>query len=125
MVELDANQKLVFDFLIEHLKSQEMFSEEQLHEITSWTQSSWKTYWTKIFRSLLKQVDDNKFLVKELFRRYSTEKNFLKYISQSRKVGIKYSEIKYENVMIFEFFMPLSNENYLRRLAETHFFTRT
>jgi hypothetical protein len=49
----DENQRKVFDFLLERFRTQEPFGKEQLRDVTSWNEASFKTYWSKQFESFL------------------------------------------------------------------------
>ena len=74
---------------------------------------TFKTYWTKQFRPLLVPVG-NKFRVSEVFRRFVDWERFKTHVTQNRSVRSDYSSVTYRDVMMFEFFMPLTNEGYLR-----------
>ena len=41
------NQKKVFDFFIEHFKSQKPFTKKEVEGVTTWQRKSFPTYWSK------------------------------------------------------------------------------
>jgi len=52
----------------------------------------------------------------------ATEEAFARHVSQTRLVRSNYRKKEYDNVIIFEFFMPLANEAALRDSLDALFF---
>jgi len=65
------------------------------------------------------------FLVSRIFKKYSKWEKFRAFYSQSTKVKVNYIEEYYRNVMIFEFFMPLTSETDLRASLDELFYKDT
>lgn len=65
---------------------------------------------------LLSVIKDGKYRVTEVFRRFMTWERFQNHVTQNRQVATDYSVLTYDNVMIFEFFMPLTNEGFFFKL---------
>lgn len=127
MSDLPTDQKRIFDFLLEHLRTKEPFTKEEMLEIIeNWKDETIVTYWSKIYKQLLIPLEDGKYRVSDVFRKYTTVERFKKLTSQSRRsLRTNYQKINYKKVIIFEFFMPLVNESYLRDSLDTLFYKDT
>ena len=69
---------------------------------------------------------DGKYRVSEAFRPYATWNAFQRHIvSQVRRVASQYTLSTYPNLLVFEFFMPLTNEGHLRTALDALFFKDT
>lgn len=117
----DENQRAIFKFLLDHLRSQQPFAKEHLRAVTDWSKKSFDTYWPKQLKALL-VADGGQFRVAESFRPYSTWKKFQRHVSQVRHVSSDYTYLAYPDVLIFEFFMPLANEEHLRLALDALFY---
>ena len=117
------DQRNVFEFLCDRLDSQESFAKQELGEVTEWSQSSLNTYWSKQFRPFVRSVGGGQFRVTEGFRPFATWEKFRQHVTQVRQVtATDYTRREYENVLIFEFFMPLTNEPALRGTLDNLFY---
>lgn len=117
------NQKKAFEFLLEKFYTQDSFTKDDFQSATGWDDSAFNTYFSKQFKTLLLPVKkDGKFRVSEVFRRIMTWESFQNHVTQNRHVATDYSVLTYDNVMIFEFFMPLTNEGYLRTALDALFY---
>jgi hypothetical protein len=122
----DKNQKKAFDFLAEHLDSQELFTKEEFESAINWTKKSFDTYWSKQFKSLVVPATNNRYRVSDSFRRIADWNRFQQHVTQVRRVAsTDYKNLTFENVLTFEFFMPLSNEAHLRTTLDTLFYKDT
>ncbi|MBI2677832.1 MAG: hypothetical protein HYX28_03530 [Candidatus Koribacter versatilis] len=121
----EDNQRKAFDFLLDHLDSQEPFSKEEFERSTSWEHKSFQTYWSKQFKPFVAERPDGKFRVTEAFRPYSFWNRFRQHVSQVRKGAPTYERNPVENVIIFEFFLPLTNEEHLRTTLDALFIRNT
>src|ERR1700674_1210011 len=107
----DDNWLNVHRFLVDHFLSQASFTQPDLIAVTTWRGQSGKTYWSKQIKQFLAPVGDKKFRVTEAFRRGATWERFQAHASQMRAgAAPQYTSQTYENVLIYEFFMPLMNE---------------
>ena len=119
----DRNQRNVFDFLLEHLDSKEPFLKRDLESKTSWKGQTFGTYWSKQLQPFVISIAGNRFRVSEAFRRYSTWERFHQHVTQVRRVAsTDYSQLKFNIVRIYEFFMPLTNETHLRVALDALFY---
>jgi len=105
-----ASQQAAFEFLREKYGTQELFSLDQFQAAAGFTDESIGTYLSKQFRDLLVEVSSDKYRVSLAFRRYATWPKFRdSVVTQNRILTHQYSSSSYENVVMFEFFMPLRN----------------
>ncbi len=117
-----------FNFLQNHSRSPEAFSKEDFREFANYPNpDNFDTYFSKKFRHFLEEApnEDDKYLVSGVFKKYSKWEKFRAYYSQSTKIKVDYIEEYYKNLMIFEFFMPLTNENDLRSSLDELFYKDT
>lgn len=117
-----------FIFLQNHSRSPEAFSKEDFKEFANYPNpDNFDTYYSKKFRHFLEEAPNevNEYLVSGVFKKYSKWKKFKAYYSQSSKIKVNYVEEYYKNLMIFEFFMPLTNENDLRSSLDELFYKDT
>ena len=110
----DTNQRKAFDFLLSRLDSQEPFDKEELERVTDWEHKSFDTYWSKQFKPFVVRLETGKYRVSEAFRPYSLWRRFRQYVSQVRRGAPRYRRFPVNEVVIFEFFLPLTNEGHLR-----------
>lgn len=127
MSDLPEDQKRIFDFLLEHLGTREPFTKEELLGVVeSWKEETKETYWSKVYVSLLILLEDGRYRVGNAFIKYTTLEKFKKLTTQTKRVlQIKYQKVDFDKVIIFEFFMPLVNERYLRDSLDTLFYKDT
>lgn len=71
-MDTKKNQAAVFNFLLDHFRSQEPFTENELEDHTNWRGQTFGTYWSKQYKQLVVPVDSDTFRVSEAFRPYST-----------------------------------------------------
>jgi hypothetical protein len=121
----DENQKKVFEFLTEHLDSQEPFTKEDIQKITTWQRKTFPTYWSKQFEQFVIPAPNNKYCVSESFRPFTDWDKFRQHVTQVRRIASDYKPSIYINVLSFEFFMPLSNEAHLKATLDALFYKDT
>lgn len=122
----DENQRKVFDFLVDHLETKDSFAKDEIEAVTTWTGQTPGTYWSKHLRPFVIGVGQARYRVSEAFRRYSTWEKFQQHVTQVRHLAsTDYEELRYELVRIYEFFMPLTNEAYLRVSLDALFYRDT
>jgi hypothetical protein len=120
------NQDHAFKFLVDHLDSQEAFTQAASKEVTTWSESAFKTYWTKQFKPFVLDLGGGYFRVSEAFRPFTTWERFRQHVTQVRQVSASdYVRSEYDKVLVFEFFMPLTNEAALRTTLDALFFKDT
>src|SRR5437899_5684613 len=120
----DENQRKVFEFLTDHLDSQEPFSKAELERITTWKRKTFPTYWSKQYEQFVVGAPNNQYLVSESFRPFADWNKFQQHVTQVRRVLSDYKPATYIN-LTFEFFMPLSNEAHLKITLNSLFYKHT
>lgn len=115
-------------FLKDHSRTPESFTKEEFKSFANYPNpGNFDTYFSKKFKHLLEESpnEEGKYLVSGIFKKFSKWKDFRAYYSQSSKIKIDYIEEYYKDVMLFEFFMPLTNESDLRSSLDELFFKDT
>ena len=92
-----------------------------MEDHTNWRGRTFDTYWSKQYRQLCVPVDSDTFRVSEAFRPYSAWKSFQNLVTQVRHASSEYTSLLYNNVIVYEFFMPLTNEGHLRTALDALF----
>lgn len=121
----DAPQRKALKFFTDHLQSQEPFTKADFERATGWSGSTLNTYWSKQFKPFVVAAPGGKFRVSEGFRPYVSWKKFQRHVTQVRPVASDYKRLAFDNVIIYEFFMPLTNEAQLRMTLDALFFKDT
>lgn len=121
----DEPQRRAFKFLSEHLQTQDTFTRAEFQKATEWSDKSFGTYLSKQFKPFLDPVGEGKFRVSEAFRPFVTWRKFRQHVTQVRRVVTSYKPVEFENVLIYEFFMPLTHENALRTTLDSLFYKDT
>ncbi|MCK9207793.1 MAG: hypothetical protein M0P66_11830 [Salinivirgaceae bacterium] len=117
---MDAKQEKAYLYLKDKFETQERFSKIQLNDSVGWGPNI-ETYWPKKIKTLLIE-EKGLFRVSEVFRRVLTKEKFEKHISQSSRVSMDFKTFSFKNVILFDFFLPLSNELYLREALDALFY---
>lgn len=117
----------ILDFLRARFQSPVPFTRQDLASATpGLKQSSLKTYWSKWIKHFCIPVSKGEYLVSESFRRYATWNRFQRYVSsQVRGAATTYTASSHEHLIIYEFFMPLRNEEHLRAALDALFYKDT
>jgi hypothetical protein len=125
-MSLNEVQSRAFEFLKECFQNGTAFTKAEFQQATGWGDVSFKTYFSKQFKRLLLEVSPDQFRVTDVFRKYNTPELFETHIvTQNRKVASDYNTLTYNNLIIFEFFMPLTNEGLLRSTLDALFYKDT
>ncbi|MFW9895268.1 MAG: hypothetical protein ACFFD7_05635 [Candidatus Thorarchaeota archaeon] len=117
-----------FIFLVVHSRSPDAFSKEEFKNFVNYPNpDNFDTYFSKKLRHFLEEAPNNpdRFLVSGVFKKYSKWEKFKAYFSQSSKIKANYIEEYFRKLMIFEFFIPLTNENDLRSSLDEVFYKNT
>jgi hypothetical protein len=119
------NQKDVFGFLVRHFRSQEAFARRDIEMVTDWQGQSFGTYWSKQFKQFMVPAGADRYRVSEAFRPFASWERFQQHVTQVRHASSDYRKSAYENVLSYEFFMPLTNEGHLRTSLDALFYKDT
>jgi len=90
---------------------------------TGWARSTARTYVGKQVRDLVERRQ-KRFVVRREFLRLSQEV-FLKLVSQKEYILPHYKRVAYENLVTYEFLLPLTKEDTLRRTLDELFYRDT
>ncbi len=125
IAEKTDNQKKVFAFLKKHFDDRSTFSKGELGAVTDWTPNSLNTYWSKQLKHFVQSAGGNSYKLTEVFEPFATWPAFQKHVTQVRRVYLDYTRFRHDSLLIFEFFMPLTNETQLRGALDDLFFKDT
>jgi|WetSurMetagenome_2_1015567.scaffolds.fasta_scaffold16926_2 hypothetical protein len=117
---MDTKQEKAYSYLKDKFETQARFTKEEFNDFVGWGNNI-DTYWSKKIKTLLIK-EKSLYRVSEVFRRILTIEKFEKHISQSSRVSTDFKTYSYKNVILFDFFLPLSNELYLRDALDALFY---
>src|ERR1051326_6587083 len=118
----DSKQRQAYQFLLDKFGKDETFAKLEFQAATGWPDASFNTYWSKQFKPLLVAGRDGEYRVGDVFWRFTGWDQFQQHVTQVRRTAAEYTVFTHERVILFEFFMPLSNENYLRTALDSLFY---
>jgi len=118
----DTTQRAAFAFLREHLQSQEPFTLDEFIAATGWEKpGTLNTYLRKQYKGLIERVSETHFRVTDAFWKFVTWRKFKGHVTQVRRVVATY-EPQTSKVLIYDFLMPLTNEEHLRMTLDSLFY---
>lgn len=115
----------VYIFLKTRSHSPEAFSKIEFKKAAKYPNpDNFDTYFSKKFRHFLEEAPNESglFLVSRIFKKYNKWEKFRAFYSQSTLIKVNYIEEYYRNLMVFEFFIPLTNETDLRTSLDELFY---
>lgn len=113
-----------YEFLRKKAQDHQAFTVEDLSKASNWSVSSTKTYLSKKLGKLVEKQLNGKLRVKPELLRLS-EDQFLSHMTQVKPVFTEYRRTKHENLVTYEFLLPLTKEDKLRKSLDDLFFTDT
>lgn len=125
------NQRRAFEFLREHFRQDEPFTKDELEKHAGWSEKSLSTYWSKQFEPFIQPVHPREkgpgqlYRVTDVFLIVGTWPKFRRHVSQKRRLTYEYKHTLYQTVLMFEFFLPLTNETVLRNALDALFYRDT
>lgn len=118
----DLPQRKARKFLNEHLQSQDSFTKQELQQFAGWAKpKTFATYWSKQIKQFVVDVGGDRYRVSESYRPFMTWKRFQRHFTQNRPIAGDYDKVEHD-VIVYEFFMPLTNETALRTTLDALFF---
>lgn len=114
-------EKKAFAFLTERLKSRKPFTIKQLARACGWEEATPRTYLRKHWYGLVEKTGPGVYIVKNEFARLTLDA-FLRQGTQVKEVFTIYERRKHEHLVIYEFLLPLTQEERLRRALDELFF---
>ncbi len=119
-----AKPRLAYRFFQERLNSNTLFTAADLMAVTGWTASTAKTYLGKQWREFIDRRGGGELWVRPDFQRL-TENAFLQLATQNRRVFTSYRRVKYREIVTYEFLLPLTREDQLRKALDSLFYEDT
>jgi hypothetical protein len=113
-----------YQFFKERLLSEEPFTSRELKTATGWEAKTFDNYWSKHWKEIIEKQRDGKFKVKPAFQ-YLTENRFLASWTQTSKFFVQYEKVKYEEIVQYEFLLPLTHEGQLHKALDGPFYEDT
>ena len=119
-------QQAVHEFFADRYSTQDAFKASDVAALTSWKKRTLETYWSKQFKTFLIPAGPGLWRVGEGWRNYATWEKFQGLVTQVRApASSDYSLLLHDSVLIYEFFMPLTNEAQLRGSLDGLFYRDT
>ncbi|HKP54154.1 MAG TPA: hypothetical protein VJ183_16065 [Chloroflexia bacterium] len=109
-----------FDFLVEHAQNNQLFSLADLSDASGWTLDYTHTNYGKRLSELVRQ-EDGQFRARPEVLRVQYEE-FADLFGQKRRLFTDYEPKGTPNVLVYEFFMPLTHEARLRQALDNLFY---
>jgi hypothetical protein len=96
--------------------------QEDLRQATGWSQAALDTYWSKQFRGIIEDLGDGEYRVRERFRQFLDWRKFRNLVTQVKTVPPSYAPTTFDEVVVYEFYMPLTHESALRVTLDSLFY---
>jgi len=124
-----VNQEQAYLFLRDKARSGEAFTKQDLADFTGWQGQTPGTYLSKHYKAYLQGYrtfggKKGQYKVLPEFKRVSWEE-FQELVTQVRYPFASYRRSNYRSVVIYEFLMPLTREDKLRRALDELFYKDT
>lgn len=119
------NQQAAHNFFVQRYKSQEPFAQADVANLTTWKKKTLGTYWSKQFKAFLVPAGSGLWRVGEGWRNYSSWEKFQAHVTQVRRASQDYSLLLHDSLLVYEFYMPLTNETHLRTSLDSLFYRDT
>jgi len=119
-VKRNERQQRAYDFLQTRVGSS--FSLRELAEAAVWKPGSARTYISKHLKGLIETTSPGNYRVRREFRRLSFE-DYVRLAAQTRRKFQTYRRTEYAAVVTFEFLLPLTREEELRRSLDDLFYS--
>lgn len=107
---------------MERLQDLKPFTKKDLQQVTGWQDNALDTYWSKQYKGLVDDLGNGQFRMRERFRVLAPWKKFQAFVTQVRTLPPTYAPTVYDQVVAYEFYLPLSHEAALRVTLDSLFF---
>lgn len=118
----DSSQRAAHKFFIEHLQTLKPFTRADLKRVTHWSDRAIDTYWSKQFKNILEPTSGDQWRVRERFRLYLEWRKFKGLVTQVKSPPPSYAPTVYDEVVVYEFYLPLAHEGALRLTLDSLFY---
>ena len=117
----DERQRAAYDFFLAKLEADEAFTVQDLVDATGWAKPSVTTYLGKQYHEFIERRPGATLQVRPQFQRISWDQ-FRGLSTQKRQVFQEYRRRSYDAVVQYEFLLPLTREDQLRKSLDSLFF---
>lgn len=127
-MESNKKDRRIYKFLIEHYTKKRVFTKEEFRDYVGYEKpETFNTYYSKKLQDFIisSPMNPEKLYVSDIFRHYSRWEIFKNLFSQRLHLKAGYERFSYDNVIIYEFFMPMTNERILRSSLDNLFYKDT
>ena len=118
----DTTQRAAHKFFAERLHTLEPFTKEDVLNATGWTLGALDTYWSKQFRGFIEDLGSGTYRVRERFRQFLNLRKFLALVTQVKTLPPIYNPTTLDEVVVYEFYIPLTHESALRVTLDSLFY---
>ena len=118
----DTTQHAAHKFFAERLHTLEPFTKEDVLNATGWTLDTLNTYWSKQFRGFIEDLGSGTYRVQERFRQFLNWRKFLALVTQVKTLPPIYNPTTLDEVVVYEFYIPLTHESALRVTLDSLFY---
>ena len=112
-----------YKFLVEHANSEEEFTIEDIMKATGWAKETARTYVAKQVKDLIVRETSGLVVKRQMLGVSQTD--FLNLVSQKEHILPRYERNSYERLVTYEFLLPLTKEDTLRRALDQLFYRDT
>jgi hypothetical protein len=117
-------QRAVYAFLREKARSGSSFNAEEMKEKVGWQGQTAKTYLSKQYAAYVEKGVGDSYRVIPEFRRVAWDE-FQELVTQVRRPFPSYDRATYQKVVVYDFLMPLTREDKLRKALDELFYRDT
>jgi hypothetical protein len=118
----ETTQRAVHKFFMERLQTLEPFTKKDLQDVTGWQDKALDTYWSKQYKGLVEDLGNGQYRMRERFRLYSPWKKFQALVTQVRTIPPTYAPTVFDQIVTYEFYLPLAHEAALRVTLDSLFY---
>lgn len=119
-----TNQRAVFDFLRNQARSRATFTIPDINNAVGWSGKTGATYVSKQYMDYLERVSKGAYRVLPEFKRLTWEE-FQELVTQVRHPFAIYDRATFTSVVVYDFLMPLTREDKLRKALDELFYRDT
>jgi hypothetical protein len=122
----DSNDRAVYNLFQEAYKTSRLLSKEEIEGAANWTGKTFDTYYSKKLGGILAPEDTEaglRYRVTDTLLRFPNFQKYKELVTQNRPSAADYVLSQNTGVVVYDFFMPLSNEGALRKALDGLFFT--
>jgi hypothetical protein len=119
-----TKQKAVYAFLRDHARAGTTFSVDEICAKVVWKRKTAETYLSKQYAAYVEKTADGRYRLIPEFRRVSWDE-FQELVTQVRRPLASYNRATYRAVVVYDFLMPLTREDKLRKALDALFYRDT